>query len=153
VFEDSQTRALERDLINLNLQLNLYLSAGLVPDKALKEVAKDSMGIDKPLERVLVYCKSMSDSKNIPMDAALSDVAGKIKSRNLLRFAGIITDNRLRGSDLSEKLERERSLMQSDRLSTARALAKEAETKLSLPLSLLLVVLIGICIAPAVLSM
>ena len=73
--------------------------------------------------------------------------------RDLIRFASLALDCSGRGSELAEKLDRERQQLWGDRLNAAKAKAREAETKLSLPLMLLLLVMVVIAISPALLEM
>ena len=73
--------------------------------------------------------------------------------RDLIRFASLALDCSGRGSELAEKLDRERRQLWGSRLNAAKAKAREAETKLSLPLMLLLLVMVVIAISPALLEM
>jgi hypothetical protein len=102
---------------------------------------------------VLTYAKTESELKNISFEAALFDAAKRVRNRELLGLAVLLADNRQKGSELCEKLERERNRMNGGRLSDAKAKAKKAETKLCFPLMLLLIALVAICVAPAVMNM
>ena len=120
---------------------------------ALKELALDYGGQGTPGAKLLSFALTESESKNAPFETVLFDTAKSIKSKDLLKFALLLSDNRSKGTQLCDKLERDRNQMQSGRLSLARARAKKAETKLCFPLTLLLIALMAMCIAPAVFSM
>ena len=73
--------------------------------------------------------------------------------RDLIRFASLALDCSGMGSELAEKLDRERQQLWNGRLNQAKARAREAETKLCLPLMILLLVLVVIAVAPALLEL
>ena len=91
-------------------------------------------------------------SKNVSFETALFSAAKEIRSKALLRFSLLLLDGRNKGSELCDRLERERMQMMSGRLSDARARAKRAEAKLCFPLVLLLIALVAVCIAPALMN-
>ena len=151
-FENNEIRAVESQLYNISLQLSLYLNAGLVLSAALRELISDMDGSDTAPAKLLRQVYEVSCNKNMPFESVLFDAAKEMKSKDLLRFSLLLIDSRSKGSELCEKLERERIQMQNSRLSDARARAKTAETKLCFPLMLLLIALVAICIAPAVMN-
>ena len=119
---------------------------------ALRELISDMDKNDTAASRLFRYVYEESKNKNIPFETVLFEAAKEMKSKDLLRFSLLLIDSRSKGSELCEKLERERIQMQNSRLSDARAKAKTAETKLCFPLMLLLIALVAICIAPAVMN-
>ena len=151
-LEDYELEALDGEICSLNLMLELYISAGLVLSTALEEMAKDLRGGNSPGAKLISRISAEARSKNIPMESALFEEAKRLKSKSLLRFSMLLIDNRSKGSELCSKLERERLQIQGSRLSSARAKAKIAETKLCFPLMLLLIALVAVCIAPAILN-
>jgi tight adherence protein C len=70
-----------------------------------------------------------------------------------MRFAGVIADNIGKGSALSEKLQTESDLLWNSRKKKAEERGRIAETKLTIPMLLMLLVLVMITIAPAALEM
>ena len=68
------------------------------------------------------------------------------------RFASIISENINKGSELVEKLESEGDMLWLNRKKRIEERAKLADTKLTLPLVILLITLITITIAPALIS-
>lgn len=151
-FKNNERQSLERSLSDVSLQLNLYLNSGLVISAAFEELVTGSKD-ESEMSRFLVYVDAEAHRKNIPFENQLLVFAKELKIRSLLRFASLIIDNRNKGTELADKLERERMRMQSERLSAAKGKTKEAETRLCFPLMLLLIVLVVICIAPAMMNM
>lgn len=151
-FKNNERQSLERSLSDLSLQLNLYLNSGLVISAAFEELVKDCRD-EGEMSRFLAYVEAEARRKNMAFENQLLVFAKELKIRNLLRFASLIIDNRSKGTELADKLERERLRMQSERLSAAKGKTKEAETRLCFPLMLYLIVLVIICIAPAMMNM
>lgn len=152
-LKDNEIRSIEESLSDIMLQLGLYLDAGLVVSTAFDELIELNRDSDAALYRVLRGLDRECREKNKTMINELFIFAQKIRSKALMRFATLVIDNRTKGSTLAEKLDKERAQMQNARLSLAKGRAKEAETKLCLPLMLLLVSLIMICSAPALMQM
>ncbi len=151
-FENNEIEALEAELCDINLTLSLYLNAGLVLGSALLEMAVDYGKRDSPGARLLSRVKSEALSKNVSFETALFSAAKEIRSKVLLRFSLLLLDGRNKGSELCDRLERERMQMMSGRLSDARARANRVEAKLCSPLVLLLIALVAVCIAPALMN-
>ena len=139
--------------MNLSLQIGLFLDAGLVVSSAFEELTELNALNPRPLYAALRYIRKESREKNLSFAGQLFLFAQSIRSKALMRFSLLILDNQSKGSTLSDKLERERTQMQSDSLNRAKAQAKQAETKLCFPLMLLLVALIVVCSAPALMQM
>ena len=72
--------------------------------------------------------------------------------KELMRITNIMLDNMNKGDDLSDKLKRENELLWFARKQQAEEKGKLAETKLTLPLMILLTVLIMVTIAPALME-
>ncbi|MBR5756865.1 MAG: hypothetical protein IKX96_04825 [Firmicutes bacterium] len=152
-YGDNEIRSVENDIVNLSLQIGLFLDAGLVVSSAFEELTELNALNPRPLYAALRFIQKESREKNLSFAGQLFLFAQKIRSKALMRFSLLILDNQSKGSTLSDKLERERTQMQSDSLNRAKALAKQAETKLCFPLMLLLVALIVVCSAPALMQM
>ncbi|MDD3290217.1 MAG: type II secretion system F family protein, partial [Eubacteriales bacterium] len=146
-------RAVEEELPNLSLQLTLLLNAGLVVTAAFDEILRSNKDRSRPLYEILRDIHSRCDQTNESFVKALHRFAQTTGSRDFLRLSTLISDHAARGSELAEKLERERASLWEGRLQKARASAKEVETKLCLPMMLLLCVLVVIAIAPALMEM
>lgn len=152
-FKDNEIRSLEAELPNMALQLSLFLEAGLVVSSAFDELIRLNEKSDRILYRLLVALDKECKEKNLPLINELFIFSQKVRSKALMRFSSLVLDNKSKGSSLAEKLDKERSQMQSSRLNLAKGKAKEAETKLCFPLMLLLISLITICSAPALMQM
>ena len=137
----------EYDVAGLVLELVLYLNAGMVMTAAVGEISRRERGSE--IFRKVAEIKRRSDASNLPFAAELYSFARTSGDREFMRIAMLILDHSGRGSELAEKLETERQRLWDSRLARARTRAGEADTKLSLPLMLLLVSLVVICIAPA----
>ncbi len=135
------------DVAGLVLELVLYLNAGMVLSAAVGEISKKERGSE--VFRKVAEIKRRADASNLSFAAELYSFARTSGNREFMRIAMLILDHAGRGSELAEKLETERQRLWDSRLSRARTKAGEADTKLSLPLMLLLVSLVVICIAPA----
>ena len=70
-----------------------------------------------------------------------------------MRFSTLVYEHAGRGSSLADKLDQEREMIRSGRISESRARVRQAETKLCFPLMLLLLALIIITASPSFLSM
>ena len=73
--------------------------------------------------------------------------------KELMRITNIMIDNINKGDDLSGKLRRENELLWFARKQQAEEKGRLAETKMTLPLMILLTVLIMVTIAPALMEM
>ena len=143
----------EREIPEMNLQLTLLLNAGLVVTAAFDELIDMNRDSENPLYRALGRLRERSLESNSSFVRELYVYASKTGIREFIRFANLVMDGSERGSELAEKLERERQQEWGGRLNAAKARAKEAETKLCLPLMILLIVLVVICVAPAMMEM
>jgi len=145
--------AFEASVPDLSLRLVLMLNAGLVVSSALDELIVRTEDDVSPLFVKMREIKRRCDASNSDFVAEFSEYAASTGNRDLTRVAAMIYENSGRGSELAEKLEAERSRQWYERLNSAKARAGEAETKLCLPLMILLVVLVIIAAAPALMNM
>lgn len=145
--------AIEEELPNLALQLILLLNAGLVVHAAFKEILFQNKQNEHPLYEILEKLSFQCSQSNESFVKSFYSFSQRSGNRNLIRFMTLVSDHEIRGSELAEKLQRERELLWETRLQRAKGKAKEAETKLCLPLMLLLLVLVVISVAPALLEL
>ena len=85
--------------------------------------------------------------------AAMESYAKTLGIREFSRLTAILADNQYKGVDLTDKLAAESDMLWEQRKKTAEEKGKAAETKLSFPLAVLLLVLILVAAAPAMLQM
>ena len=145
--------AFEQEIPNMTMQMILLLDAGLTVETAFTRLIAENREQDNPLYRAFERLSAESKATNMPFVNLLYVYARQSGLRDLIRFASLALDCSGRGSELAEKLDRERRQLWGSRLNAAKAKAREAETKLSLPLMLLLLVMVVIAISPALLEM
>lgn len=143
----------ENEIPNMTLQLIMYLNAGLVVSAAFDEMIRQNSYSDNPLYINLKIVKENCDKANLNFPSELFRFSQQTGNRDFLRLCMLILEHSGHGSELCDKLERERTQLWRSRLSNAKAHAKEAETKLCFPLMILLMVLVAISIAPAFMQM
>ena len=145
--------AFNEALPELMLQLIILLNAGLVCDAAFAELCELNKDDSAPLYKALRYIREQSESMHLSFARQMYIYARSSRQKEFIRFANLVMEHERAGSELAEKLERERNMQLDQRINTARAKAKEAETKLCIPLMLLLLALIVISSAPALMMM
>lgn len=138
-------------------RLVLLLNAGLVIHNAFYAAVEESIAgreaendyFYKNMKEIYVSMKTTNGS----MNSGLKEFAGRSGSRELMRVSNIIEDNINKGTELARKLQNEGELLWMERKKRCEELGRLAETRLTLPLILFLVVLIVITIAPAMLEL
>lgn len=149
----AKASAVEEQTADVMTALILYLDAGLVADAAVAELTGDGAEEKGPLYKAMADLKRRCEASNVPFPQAFYSYAVSSGSRELIRFASLIKENSTYGSGLSQKLRAESARMHDSRLSRAKARAKEIETKLCMPLMLLLASLLAIAAGPVLLTM
>lgn len=144
---------IEWELPNLFLQLTLLLNAGLVVTSAFDVILTANESRSHALYELLADIRLHCLRTNESFVQAFYRFARTTGNRDLLRMAALIVDHAARGSELAEKLERERTHLWEGRMQMARGRAREVETKLCFPLMMLLGVLVVIAVSPALLEM
>ena len=145
--------AFEREIPNMSLQMILLLNAGLTVEGAFQRLIAENKDRSEPLYKAFSSLDAESRATNVPFVNALYVYARQSGIRDLIRFSSLALDCSGRGSELAEKLDRERQQLWNGRLDRAKAQARTAETKLCLPLMVLLLVLVVIATAPALMEM
>lgn len=157
--QDSITRQLP-EFVN---RLVLLLNAGLVLNSAFEKTIEES--------------RSMPDNENDYFYGRMREIYTKIKqtnssmhnefrefaksrrssgddtSRELMRISNIISDNISKGVELTEKLQHESETLWVNRKRSCEERGRIAETRLTMPLTVFLLVLIAITISPALLEL
>lgn len=166
---DKEIRAaresIERDLPEFISKLVLLLNAGLVFSSAYAKIVQDyernlirsehekNNRKKRHLYAELLEIQKRVEKTHTPLIIELKDFSQRCGVRDMVRLTAIISDNWNKGSALAEKMEREGELMWIGRKKKAEEKGKLAETKLTFPLMILLLVLIMITVAPALLGM
>lgn len=148
--------AVLKDFPGLVNKLVLLLNAGLVVTSALAKIA-DDYTVYKTERRVLydelVEMQRKVRDTNLSIISELKTFAQRCGIREFMRFSAILAENVDKGAILAEKLELESELLWNGRKKYAEEKGRMAETKLTLPLLILLIALIAITIAPAMMEM
>ncbi|MDR2296450.1 MAG: type II secretion system F family protein [Clostridiales Family XIII bacterium] len=139
-------------------KLLLMLNAGLVVSEAVSRIAADyelrkDAGKPRRLYEELAAIRQRVENTNASLSVELNRMAARSGIRELMRFAAVVSDNIDKGSALSEKLKAEGELVWKLRKKDIEEAGRLAETKMILPMTLTLLVLILITMAPAVLDM
>lgn len=153
-----------KDLPEFINKLVLLLNAGLVVSTAFLKIVQDYEAFHKEEkglkhgEKKFLYEELSEIQKRVTQSNAslireLKDFSQRCGVREMIRLTAIITDNWNKGSLLAEKLEAESELLWVCRKKRAEEKGKLAETKLTFPLMILLLVLIMVTVAPAMMEM
>lgn len=156
---EREREEMKRDFPDFLNKLVLMLSAGMVTASALERLARDyqrrreeEKGVRPLYEALLEMCETVRQT-NAPMVGELKRMARQTGLREIMRFAAIVEDNLSKGSVLVEKLSAESEILWMNRKKSAQELGRLAETKLALPLVILLAVLLIITAGPAMMTM
>lgn len=126
-------------------------AAGLVASAAFFEIADSAVGSDSKTSPLFFEVSRMAErvrGSNTSFVRELMEFSHGCGLRELVRFSSIVADNADKGSSLAEKLEREGEQLRDQQKRAAEEQGRLAETKLSFPLMILLLVLIVIAVAP-----
>ena len=143
-----------RDLPEFINKTVLLLRGGIVISEALMRVIHDrrSMAYESYFYGQLVQIEDRVKKTNSSIHEELTAFARRSGVRELMRTANIISDNIGKGSDLTSKLTRESSMLWFARKKHAEEKGHLAETKLTVPLVILIGVLVTITVAPALME-
>lgn len=132
------------DFINM---LVLLLNSGLVLISAVERIAEEEREgyFYEELKKISDRMKSLNSS----FVTEFREFARESGSRELLRLSNVFSDNIGKGSELVEKMELESAYMWQMRKKQVEEKGRLAESKLTFPMSLMLVSLIIIAAAPA----
>ena len=138
-------------------QLVLLLNAGLILDTAFERVVEQNIRFKKEdpgyfFTRIRNIHGSIANT-NASLHRELQQFARESGVSEFLRVSTVISDNVSRGTDLTEKLEEESHALWLARRMKSEERGRLAETKMTLPLSIFLGVLILITVSPALLEM
>lgn len=157
-----QQRRLQRESVMRQLpefvnRLVLLLNAGLVLTSAFEKSVEESFVEDSKgddyfygkLRKIYVLCATT----NASMHVEFRKMAKESGIRELMRVSNIISDNIRKGVELTGKLQAESELLWISRKKSCEEKGRLAETKLTLPLMIFLMVLIIITVAPALMEL
>ena len=137
-------------------KLVLLINAGVILNSAFLKVAEgcDERKVKESyFYRRIVEIGYKVNEMNASFYKEMYDFARFSGVKELMRITNIMIDNINKGDDLSGKLRRENELLWFARKQQAEEKGRLAETKMTLPLMMLLTVLIMVTIAPALMEM
>jgi len=149
--EQAAKDSITRELPEFTNKTVLLLQGGVVINEALVRVIGDR-DEDSYFYRQLKAALARSVSTNSPLHEELTVFARRSGVQELMRITNIISDNISKGSDLTGKLINESSMLWFARKKHAEEKGRLAETKLTLPLVILISVLVMLTIAPALME-
>ena len=141
-----------RELPEFLHRLVLLLGAGVVLEAAFRRAMEDVRG-DTYFAQQMQYIRERAERTNAPLQEEFRAFAQRSGVREMTRIAGILQDNVERGTDLSVKLREESELLWFERKKQSEEKGRLAETKLTLPLAILLCVLVLVTVSPALFEM
>ncbi len=146
-------QTLESCLPEFMSRISLLLNSGMVLQTAFERMAGEENAADNLLMTEFKKLYEEAELENVPVIVKFREYARKSGSRELLRFAGILTANIDKGTELTEKLEREAEFMWHSSKKQIEEKSRLAETKMAFPMSMMLVTLILITISPAMMTL
>lgn len=144
-----------RELPEFINKILLRLNAGSVLTTAFMDTVEDSRHSNKRntyfYQQMEQIARSVKEANGV-LHQELREFSKRSGVNELIRITNIINDNISKGVDFSEKLKKENELLWLSRKQHAEEQGRVAETKLTMPLMILLLVLIMITIAPALMG-
>lgn len=147
---ESFEQEIVKEIPSFSNKLILLLGSGLVYEESLKRIAFSGSG---PLNRVLLDSIDKAERTNKDATILLGDYASEKRITDLKRLVSVILDNRRRGTDLIGKLSLEGDLLWEKRKKHAEEMGRASESKMAIPLGIMLVSLLVITAGPAIMQM
>ncbi|MDY6116906.1 MAG: hypothetical protein SPH92_02810 [Anaerovoracaceae bacterium] len=163
VYSESEKRKREIHRINsirwsipsFTHQVVLYMNSGLITSDIMTKLFVRYSESDKRnyLEEMVISACKNSEIMHMESIAVLQKYADESSVSEFMRIIAIISDGQIKGVDIRNKLENESKILWHDRKKTAEERGHIAESKLAVPLSILLLVLMLITAAPAMMEL
>ena len=138
-----------RELPAFNNKLVLLMESGLIYDEAVERISERGKG---RIEDIFLKAINDARSTNGRLEKLVGDYAREKKLSELSRLVSIISESRERGTDLREKLRGEGEILWEKRKRHAEEQGKLVDTKLALPLGMMLISLLLVTAAPALMQ-
>lgn len=149
--------SIEEELPVFLNKLVLLMNAGLVLSAAFEKIVNDYNAYiysnKSYFYSQLVDISTKVNETNASTVEELKRFAERSKNREFMRITNVISDNINKGTELVNVLQIESGFLWFQRKKRAEEKGRIAETKLTLPLALQLLVLIMITLAPAIIEM
>lgn len=152
---ENRRSSILRSLPSFCDQLLLMMNCGLIFRDAFARIAEGYQkhgAKDDYFRGMIVELEYSSRRGNRNLVPLLEERAEALGNRSFSRLVNLISDNQRKGTDMTGKLREDAAALWEERKQAAEERGKLAETKLSLPLAMLLMVLIVITAAPAMLQ-
>lgn len=149
-----KTESVERELPAFNDQLLLLLGSGLIFRDAFRRIADGYRSRDDSsyFRQIIIGIEDETEEGVADIVNVITRKAEAVGVSQFSRLAGVIRDNQLMGTDISTKLKNEGEILWDLRKRNAEERGRLAETKLTLPLAILLMVLVLVTAAPAMIQ-
>lgn len=149
--------SIEDELPDFLNKIVLLMNAGLVLSAAFEKIVKD-YNFHEYMNQSYFYhqltgISTKVSETNASMVEELKRFAERSKNREFMRVTNVISDNIHKGTELVNVLQGESTFLWFQRKKRAEEKGRIAETKLTMPLALQLLVLIIITLAPAMIEM
>ena len=146
-----ESESVLKELPGFNNKLVLLMESGLIYEEAVERICKATSGESYVIS---IFSKASEEAEltNGRTEKLISDYAREKKLSELSRFISIVSESISRGTDLRERLRSEGEILWDKRKKQAEELGKLADTKLALPLGMMLVSLLIITAAPALMQ-
>lgn len=140
-----------RDLPGYTGQLLLMISSGVTLQDGMVRIAEEyrSNNYNDYFHNTVISGYDEAKNTGLSYMEVLKRKVNDIGNRDFIRLMYILSDSRNKGIDIRDKLRREADVLWTDRKRKAEYLGKLAETKLAIPLGILLLSLVIITAAPA----
>lgn len=153
--EKKAKESIVRELPEYINRLVLLLNAGVVLNTAFLKIAEDT---GESRKKQSYFYRRMSEiahlvnETNAAFHQEMYMFAKYSGVKELMRITNIMMDNISKGDDLADKLKRENKLLWFARKQQAEEKGRLAETKMTMPLMIMLMVLIMVTISPALME-
>lgn len=153
--ESNRVNSIRWSIPNFTHQVVLYMNSGLIIPDIMKKLFNRYSESEKNnyLEQMVISACNNSEFMHMESIAVLQKYAEESSVSEFMRIVAIISDGQIKGVDIRNKLENESKILWHDRKKTAEERGHIAESKLAVPLSILLLVLMLITAAPAMMEL
>lgn len=156
--QEQRKKQMQRDYPDIVHKLALYIGAGMTIRSAFQKIAgdygqKEGEGEPRPAYREMLYaCRELHSG--VSQASAYEHFGKRTGLQEYIRLSALLTQNLKKGnSALLERLREEVDRAGEERLQNCRRLGEEAETKLLVPMVLMLLVIMVMIMIPAFSSM
>lgn len=137
-------------------KLVLLMEGGVVMQEAFDRIVADrekrGMADNYFYSQLSIIRLNVANTNSI-MSKELLEFAKRSGIKEMMRFASIISDSSIKGADVAEYLKKEGRILWFERKKQSEKEGRIAESKLTFPLMILVMVLVMITVAPAMMSM